>query len=311
MMFAALLPLIHSLGKENGFSKSLLLGIPAAASLGGMGTIIGSPPNAIAVDMINRLPRMIEKIDFLDWMIIGVPVAILLVLFFWWILKRTYSFPSSIDLTSLEVTQVENEPTLAYIGNWDEQRIMWIVLATTVGLWMTGGIHPIPMAAVSGIPIIALTMTNIITSEDVRSLPWDTLMLVAGGLSLGLAIQETGLMNYFLTLLKDIHLPSALLIASFALITILSSNFMSNTAAAAILIPAAILWEGLPPSLLPLIIGLCSSCALFLPVSTPPNAIAYSTGLIEQQDFRLGGISLGVVGPILISLWVILMVGLM
>ncbi len=309
MMFAALLPLIHSLGKDNGYAKSLLLGIPAAASLGGMGTIIGSPPNAIAVDMINRLPRMVEKIDFLDWMIIGVPVAIVLVLFFWWILKRTYPFPASIDLSSLEVTQAENEPTLAYIGNWDEQRIMWIVLAATVGLWMTGGIHPIPMAAVSGIPIIALTMTNIITSDDVRSLPWDTLMLVAGGLSLGLAIQETGLMNYFLSLLNDIHLPSILLIAAFALITVLSSNFMSNTAAAAILIPAAILWEGLSPSLLPLIIGLCSSCALFLPVSTPPNAIAYSTGLIEQQDFRLGGITLGIVGPVLISLWVMLLVG--
>lgn len=111
-------------------------------------------------------------------------------------------------------------------------------------------------------------------------------------------------MDYFLNQLKGVHLPSMVLVAAFALITVLASNFMSNTAAAAILIPAALLWESLPPGLLPLIIGLCSSCALFLPVSTPPNAIAYSTGMIDQQEFRLGGLSIGLIGPIFISLWV-------
>lgn len=304
MMFAALMPLLHSLGRESGFSKSLLLGIPAAASLGGMGTIIGSPPNAIAVDMINRIPGVVHKVGFLDWMIVGMPVAILMVLVFWGILQRKYPLPSALDLSSLDQSPAPQEPTLAYIGTWDEQRILWIVLAVTVGLWMTDGFHPIPMAAVSGIPIVALTMTNIITADDVRALPWDTLMLVAGGLSLGLAIQETGLMDYFLNQLKGVHLPSMVLVAAFALITVLASNFMSNTAAAAILIPAALLWESLPPGLLPLIIGLCSSCALFLPVSTPPNAIAYSTGMIDQQEFRLGGLSIGLIGPIFISLWV-------
>ena len=308
MMFAALMPLIQSLGKDNGFSKTLLLGIPAAASIGGMGTIIGSPPNAIAVDMINRLPGVANKIGFLDWMMLGLPMAFILILLFWLILQRKYSIPEEVDISALN-QEAPEDANVAYMGNWDRQRVMWIVLATTVLLWLTDGWHPIPMAAVSGIPIIVLTMMNIISAEDVRALPWDTLMLVAGGLSLGLAIQETGLMDFFLLKLQHLHLPIALLIITFALITVFSSNVMSNTAAAAILIPAAALWDGVNPVVLPLIIGLSASCALFLPVSTPPNAIAYSTGLIDQQEFRLGGISIGLVGPLVITLWVLVMAG--
>ena len=89
----------------------------------------------------------------------------------------------------------------------------------------------------------------------------------------------------------------------FSLITVFASNIMSNTAAAAILIPAAGLWGGLNPALLPTVIGLSASCALFLPVSTPPNAIAYSTGLVQQSDFRLGGIYAGLAGPLAIIIW--------
>jgi sodium-dependent dicarboxylate transporter 2/3/5 len=305
MMIAALLPLITSLGKENGYAKCLLLGIPAAASIGGMGTIIGSPPNAIAVDLINRLPQMTYKIGFLDWMIFGLPIALILVFFLWFILSKKYDMPTSIDTSTFETPDSEIID-VQYMGNWSPQKLVLIVMGVTVFLWLTDGLHPIPMAAVSGIPIISLTMVNIISAEDVRSLPWDTLMLVAGGLSLGLAIQQTGLMDYFLLNLQDLTLPLSLLIIAFALITVFSSNVMSNTAAAAILIPAAGLWNDVDPIVLPLIIGLSASCALFLPVSTPPNAIVYSTGMIDQTEFRFGGVLIGISGPLLVSLWVLL-----
>lgn len=307
MMFAALMPLLQMLGKEHGFAKALLLGIPASASVGGMGTIIGSPPNAIAVDMINRLPQVSHKIGFLDWMIFGLPIALLLIVAFWYVLQRKYPLPVSLDMSVLHPQPEETLEAVEPLGDWHPKKVMGIVMGITVLLWLTDGLHPIPMAAVSGIPILALTMTNIIGSDDVRALPWDTLMLVAGGLSLGLAIEETGLMAYFLTQLQHISLPAILLIVAFAAITVVSSNIMSNTAAAAILIPAAGLWEGVDPVALPLIIGLSASCALFLPVSTPPNAIAYSTGLVEQGEFRLGGWMIGILGPLLIALWVLWM----
>jgi sodium-dependent dicarboxylate transporter 2/3/5 len=311
MMLAALMPLITSQGEKSGFAKALLLGIPGAASIGGMGTIIGSPPNAIAVDMINHLSKISYKIGFLEWMILGFPIAIILIFIFYFILIKKYTIPDQVDLSSIQSGEEADVEDVTYMMNWTRQRIMWIVLSVTVFLWLTDGIHPIPMAAVSAVPIIVLTMLNIISSEDVRSLPWDTLMLVAGGLSLGLAIQEVGLMDYFLSLLKDNSLPLGILILSFAAITVVSSNIMSNTAAAAILIPAAALWDGVNPLILPLIIGLSASCALFLPVSTPPNAIAYSSGLINQNEFRLGGLSIGIIGPILVSLWVVLMVNVL
>ncbi len=307
MMFASLMPLINRLGHQNGYSKCLLLGIPSAASIGGMGTIIGSPPNAIAVDMINKLLLVDQSVDFFDWMILGFPVAIVLTILFWFLLLKKYKFDDHIDLADLSDPTVEKKPRLQYIVSWDSQRIVLFVLSTTMLLWLTDSLHAIPMAAVSGIPIVALTMTNIIRAEDVRSLPWDTLMLVAGGLSLGLAIQETGLMDYFLNQLEDLTLPMWLLLGVFAVITVISSNIMSNTAAAAILIPSAILWNTSNPIVLPLIIGLCASCALFLPVSTPPNAIAYSTGMLNQREFRYGGVIIGILGPVLISIWVLLM----
>jgi sodium-dependent dicarboxylate transporter 2/3/5 len=310
MMIAAITPLIVRIGKENNYAKAILLGVPAAASIGGMGTIIGSPPNAIAVDAINNMSGASTDIGFFEWMIIGAPISIILTIIFWFILIKKFPYSqSNVDIKSLFVVEDNKEDEdkiideLALYQAKFSKKIVLSVLIVTILLWLTDGLHPIPVAAVSGIPIIALTMTNIITGDDVRQLPWDTLMLVAGGLSLGLALQETGLARYFIEMLQHIDLSLVLLIASFAIITILASNIMSNTAAAAILIPAAEFWQDLDPVLIVLIIGLSASCALFLPVSTPPNAIAFSTGFVQAKDFRLSGISIGIIGPIIIILW--------
>jgi sodium-dependent dicarboxylate transporter 2/3/5 len=97
------------------------------------------------------------------------------------------------------------------------------------------------------------------------------------------------------------------MVAVFAYATVVLSNIMSNTATVAILVPAASLLSGADPVILPLVVGLCASCALFLPVSTPPNAIAFSTGYVEQKDFRFAGLIVGIGGPILIMLWVYLL----
>jgi sodium-dependent dicarboxylate transporter 2/3/5 len=167
--------------------------------------------------------------------------------------------------------------------------------------------HGIPAAGISGIPIIAFTMLSIVTGDDVRTLPWDTLMLVAGGLSLGLAIQETHLDLYFLEQLKNIHVAPIMLVVIFAFCTVIFSNIMSNTATATILIPVAVLWEIVDPIFLPLVIGLSASCALLLPISTPPNAIAYATGLLDQKEFRLGGLVAGLIGPIIVIAWLFLL----
>ena len=294
MMIAAVLPFINTLDKNAPFSKALLIGIPAAASLGGMGTIIGSPPNAIAVDALNNhgIP-----FGFLEWMIIGFPTAIILVLILWFFLIKKYvPKVSTIDLSFLDEIDKSSNSKIFIL----KRKIVSSVLILTLLLWLTGNLHGIPASAVSLLPIMLLTMLGIVSGPDVRKLPWDTLMLVAGGLSLGLAISETGLAEHYVSLIQNYHLNFYMLIVVFSLLTIIFSNFMSNTATATILIPIAILLVSSNAEVLPLVIGLSASAALFLPISTPPNAIAFSTGKLSQKDFRFGGIIAGIIGPIVI-----------
>ena len=306
MMIASTTPLLATLPTKDPFAKSLLLGIPTAAAIGGMGTIIGSPPNAIAVEAINNLESFNGEIGFLEWMLLGVPVAFLLILVVWFILCRKYpSQATEIDLSFLDYkSELTTEELWALEDLKLQKRIVLGVLILTVTLWLTGKVHGIAPALVSAIPILIFTMLSIITSDDVRTIPWDTLMLVAGGLALGLAIQQTGLAKYFVVKMQHMQLSFVLLVMLFAFITVLFSNIMSNTATATILIPVAGLWAASNPLILPFVIGLSASCALFLPVSTPPNAIAFSTGKLKQADFRLNGLIVGLVGPVIIIAWV-------
>lgn len=294
MMIASVMPFISTLDKNAPIAKALLIGIPAAASLGGMGTIIGSPPNAIAVDAMKNYG---VEFGFLEWMTVGFPIAIILVLIMWlFLINKFVPNVSEIDLGFLKNEESPDNSKIFRI----KRRIVSGVLLLTLALWLTGNLHGIPAAAVSFIPIMVLTLVGIVSGNDIRNLPWDTLMLVAGGLSLGLAIQETGLAEYYVNKLSDFDLNMYALMAAFSVMTIVFSNFMSNTATATILIPIAILLVPESPIILPLVIGLSASAALFLPISTPPNAIAFSTGRLDQKDFRYGGIIAGLIAPIVI-----------
>jgi len=294
MMIAAVIPFINTLDKDAPFSKALLIGIPSAASLGGMGTIIGSPPNAIAVDALNHHGM---EFGFLEWMMLGFPIAILLVFVFWLFLIRKFvPKVSTIDLAFLDEMETNSGSRIFKL----KRKLVLSVLLLTLILWLTGNLHGIPASAISLLPIILLTMFRIISGDDVRKLPWDTLMLVAGGLSLGLAIKETGLAQYYVSLLQGYDLNFYALVIVFSVLTVVFSNFMSNTATATIFIPIAIILVSQNQEILPLVIGLSASAALFLPISTPPNAIAFSTGKIAQKDFRYGGIVAGFAGPIII-----------
>jgi sodium-dependent dicarboxylate transporter 2/3/5 len=125
-------------------------------------------------------------------------------------------------------------------------------------------------------------------------------MLVAGGLALGLAIVDVGLADTFIQVIEKVNMPLLILLALFGYLTLALSNVMSNTAATSILVPIALGLSGSFQISVPLMVALCASCALFLPVSTPPNAIAYSTNLLEQKDFRISGGYYFVVAPFLI-----------
>ncbi len=289
MMVTSVLPLIHVLGKDHTFSRSLLIGIPAAASVGGIGTIIGSTPNAIAVGALQEIGI---HLSFLDWMIFGIPTALVLVYTFYRFLSRDVG-------TTFEKEHIDwEELTKTKNINRKNRNAVIFTLIVTVALWLTEGIHGIPVAATSAVPIVLLTLTQVISAQHVRRLPWETLMLVAGGLALGIAIVNVGLANIVMTEIMNLSILPVGIVLIFAFISVLLSNVMSNTAASAILVPLGLSLTGIFGVAAPLIIAVSCSCALLLPVSTPSNAISFATGLIEQKAFRKGGIWCIVLGPI-------------
>ncbi len=307
MMIATISPITMQFGKNAGITKTLLIGIPTAAAIGGMGTIIGSAPNAIAVGALENVGI---TVTFLEWMLIGIPISLVLVVFFWRLLLIKYKLKDQkISLQFLFGKQLDLKESDEEEVDKTSKNIMLILLGLTLLLWLTSQWTGIPVAAVSAIPIVGLTMFGIIDADNVRQLPWDTLMLVAGGLSLGLAVQQYGLADYFISLINFENINTYMLFLVFGLVTVILSNFMSNTATATIMIPISISLASLglidSPLILPLIISLSASCALLLPVSTPPNAIAFSTGMLEQSEFRFGGIILGIVGPLIAILWLL------
>lgn len=288
MMISSIMPLIRVLGARSNYAIALLTGIPAAATVGGIGTIIGSTPNAIAVGALQE--RGIQ-VTFVDWMLVGMPTALLLVYLFYRYLSRTLRIAD----TELDIAQI---PASTRSVSPEVRRSVVVTLIATIALWVTEPLHGIPVAATSALPILLLTLTQVINSDKVRTLPWDTLMLVAGGLALGIALVEVGLAAIVMEQINRLPVPVVAVAFLFSLIGVLLSNVMSNTAAAAILMPLAVTLPMPFGVAVPVIVAISCSCALLLPVSTPSNAVAYATGLLEQREFRRGGVFFLVAGPI-------------
>ncbi len=300
MMISSVVPLVIALGKDSPFSKALLVGIPASASLGGVGTIIGSPPNAIAVGALGEAGI---HISFVEWMAVALPIALLLLFLFWKFLIRRFRIKMiEIDLSHFETHTNDVKPA--------HRRAVIFTLILTVLLWLTEPLHGIPVAATSAVPIVLLTLTQVLNANDVRSLPWDTLMLVAGGLALGIALVDVGLSDLLMDRILGWALPVVVIAVIFSLMGVMLSNIMSNTAAASILVPLSLTLPAPYGMAVPVIVAICCSSALLLPVSTPSNAISFATGLIRQKDFYPGGLLLiGIAPPIalaIVLLWTFL-----
>jgi sodium-dependent dicarboxylate transporter 2/3/5 len=299
MVIASVMPLLNGLGKESPLSKGLLVGIPLAATVGGMGTIIGTPPNAIAAGALENAG---VPVDFLGWMKYGIPLSIVLTGVGYFAITRVYV--TSNEPLSEALLRKEGAAGSATAS---ARRVVVATVIATLLLWMTGSLHQVSVSAVAALPIVVLTMTGILDARDMRELPWDTLLLVAGGLSLGLALQETGLLDHYAGLIAAVEINDIALLGLFAFATMIFSNIMSNTATSTVLIPLGMTIVPAYKVEVALIIGFAASTALFLPVSTPPNAIAFSTGFLNQRDFRLGGGLIGVLGPLAVIACVLLL----
>jgi sodium-dependent dicarboxylate transporter 2/3/5 len=297
MMIAVVAPLLRTLPAGHSFRPALPLGIAAAANLGGMGTLVGTPPNAIAAGFLRQAGN---EISFLEWMLLGLPPALVLAAMLAAFLFYRYR-PAGLVLDRSALSTVQRGGTHA--PRW-QQGVVVLVFSATLLLWMFG---PAPAAVVAFIPITVLSVTGVIGVAEIRQLRWDVLILMAGGLSLGVAVTETGLAAWIVDGLPTDGLGLAGAALAFALLTTVLSNFMSNTAAANILVPlGAAVGMGFSGSagLLPVVIALSASTAMCLPIATPPNAIAYSTGELNSRSFLAPGLALAFATPLVTVAWV-------
>jgi sodium-dependent dicarboxylate transporter 2/3/5 len=231
-------------------------------------------------------------------MLLGIPPALaLFVVSFVW-LRRTHPPLDPTTRLVLSPPAVDGERPSA----WRRYLVM-IVFTVTVILWMTTGWHRTPTPVVSFWPVVVFAASGVLRPHDIRALQWDVLLLVAGGLSLGAAVTDTGLATWLVELLPTSGVSQVALALGLALSTVVLSNVMSNTAATNVLVPLGIALAPGFEERVAVPIALAASCAMCLPVSTPPNALVFATGEVTARDFLRLGLLLGVLGPLLTVAW--------
>ncbi|QCK16834.1 SLC13 family permease [Mangrovivirga cuniculi] len=291
MMITIVSPIIKQIPEERKFHKSLYLAIPIGANIGGMGTPIASPPNAVAIGFLKSQGF---SISFIDWMIIALPIVIVLGLVAWLILWNI-NRPKSKEL---KILPIKNEI---------DGRGLYVVsiFSLTIILWLSEPTHGLPAAVIALLPAIAFTATGLLGRKDFNSLEWNILILIAGGIALGKGMTISGLDDIIIDLIPK---ESIYLFGIFILFSILLSTFMSNTAAANLVIPigvslAASLGSEISELQMGMGIALAASLAMALPVSTPPNTIAYASGKLKTKDFIYIGSTMSFIGFVLITIF--------
>lgn len=301
MMMTVILPFMATMPATDRFKVGLALSIPFAANIGGMATPIGSPPNAIVVAASSRAGHVIS---FGEWMSMALPLVVLAMLATWWMLYRFHK-PTVTEIVIRQDTKWNTSVKAV---------LFYAVFGVTVVLWVTESLHGISSNYVALVPIAFLSMFNVMEPADLRKLPWEVLWLVAGGIALGVYMEETNLSGWMVGLIDWTSFSGLAILGMFALIGLVISNFMSNTVAATLLMPLAITIGATQgsdslanPTLLALMIGLGTSFAMVLPISTPPNAIAMATGVVKTSDMAKSGILVGLIGITLMMLFSVLL----
>lgn len=298
---------------ESSFEPALLLALAYGASLGGIGTLIGTPPNALFAGFMAETHGM--RVSFVRWMMIGVPIVIVSIPITWLLLTRV----------SLKVSRTPNEATARTVAEQRRalgpisrgEKVVGTVVALAAAAWM---LQPLLARVVPGISDAGIAMTAALALfivpiapgkpaldwESAEAMPWGVLILFGGGLSLADAVQNTGFATWLgteLELLKAV--PLIVVIFAVTTLIVLISELASNTATAAAFLPLVASLAtaiGADPLQLTTAAVLAASCSFMLPVGTPPNAIVFGAGRITIPQMARAGLLLDIVMIILITL---------
>ncbi|MBU0637610.1 MAG: DASS family sodium-coupled anion symporter [Planctomycetes bacterium] len=284
-MMAVVLPVMSQLPARDRMRTGLALCIPIAANVGGMGTPIGTPPNAIA---IGALARAGHTVGFVQWMLMAIPFVLVILLFVWLLIGRLCGFGGKTIKLSIDST----------FDTSRSAKIFYVTFAATIAFWLTEHLHGLSSSIVGFFPVVVLLSTRVFSSKDLQALQWHVLWLVAGGIALGLGVGRSGLDVWLLGLIQWQNMSSALIIAMLSLVALALSTVISNSATANLLVPLAMSLAAstgvtMNPVVAAVFVAIGSSLAMALPISTPPNAIAMSTGAVRTKDMALLGLLVG------------------
>lgn len=295
MMISILTPIFSFINPEDKIKTGFALSIPIAANLGGIATPIGTPPNAIAMRYLTGE----HAISFLQWMLFATPFVIVLLFMAWLILK--YLYPSQQKEINITIKKSSEKKTF-------HTYVVYATFWLTLGLWFTDFWHGLNASTVAMIPVAVFSATGVITKDDLKYLSWDVLWLVAGGIAIGDALEASGLAARIIDNIPFEEMPALLITLSFGVLTLVMANFMSNTATTNLIMPLAVALGNSLPSLqligglklMALVVVLSVSLGMCLPISTPPNALAHSTGWIQTKDLTRMGLFVGSIGLLLV-----------
>ncbi|MCK6089685.1 SLC13 family permease [Micrococcus endophyticus] len=311
---------IRSLTKSN-FGTALMLGIAYAASIGSLGTIIGTPPNTLLAG--HMAAEYGIEIGFGQWMLVGVPIAVVLLLACWLLLTRVLfrpeidEVPGGRDLIAAELARLGrmSAPEAKVLVIFVLAALAWITVPL-LSEYVLGLDSPLlsdaAIAMVVGLVLFLLPAgggagrgVRLLDWEAAKELPWGVLLLFGGGLALSGQFSKSGLSTWLGEQVRSLgEIPVWVLVVIAAIGILLLTEMTSNTATAATFLPVAsgvALGTGVEPLMLAAPVALAATCAFMLPVATPPNAIAYGSGYVTIGQMVKGGVWLNIIAVVLIS----------
>ncbi len=298
MMLTFLTPVFKQLPPEGKGRIALALSIPLAANLGGMGTPIGTPPNTIALKYLNDPEGLNMGMGFGQWMMFMLPLVILLLFIGWMLLKKLFPFSQKTIELNIESTMKKDRKTYIVI----------VTFCITVLLWLLDSVTGINSYTVAMIPFMVFALTGVIGRQDLEEINWSVIWMVAGGFALGYGLNSSGLAALIVEAIPFGDFSPLFILILSGLICYGLSNFISNSATAALLMPIlAVVCTAMDDKLdaiggtSTVLIGvaIASSSAMVLPISTPPNALAYATNMVKQNDMAKIGLMTGIISMVL------------
>jgi len=298
MMLTFLTPVFRQLPPEGKGRVALAMSIPVAANLGGMGTPIGTPPNNIALKYLNDPEGLNLGLGFGQWMMFMFPLVIVLLLISWRLLLKMFPFTQKTIELNID-------------GGMQKGFHSWVVIATfilTVALWLTDRFTGINANTVAMIPFCIFALTGVINKRDLEQINWSVIWMVAGGFALGYGLNASGLAANAVESIPFGEFSPLLILLMGGAICYTLSNFISNSATAALLMPIlAVVCGAMGDKLAPIggtgtiLIGvaIAASSAMILPISTPPNALAFATGYVQQKEMSKIGVIMGFISMVL------------